>query len=100
MVYVLSFIIYVIILGIGVAIAKKVKRIELQGALITLIGFVIQVFINWASLGNIPAMPQISNFNITQHALLDLIILSMVSVFCYGALLVIIYKAHDYFNYE
>lgn len=100
MVYVVSFIIYVIILGIGVAIAKKAQKIELYGVVVSMVGFAIQVFINWAALGNIPSMPQISNFSVTQHGLLDLIILSMVSVFCYAALLVIIYKAHDYYHHK
>lgn len=100
MVYVLSFIVYMIILGIGVAVAKKAQKIELAGVTVSMVGFLIQVFINWASLGNIPSMPQISNFNITQHGLLDLIILSMISVFCYAGLLVIIYKAHDYYHQE
>lgn len=100
MVYVLSFIVYMIIFSIGVAVAKKAQKIELVGAAISMVGFFIQVFINWASLGNIPSMPQIGNFNITQHGLLDLIILSMISVFCYAGLLVIIYKAHDYYKQE
>lgn len=100
MVYVLSFIVYMIILSIGVAVAKKAQKIELAGAAVSMIGFLIQVFINWASLGNIPSMPQIANFNITNHGLLDLIILSMVSVFCYAALLVVIYKAHDYYKQD
>lgn len=100
MVYVLSFIVYMIIFGIGIAVAKKVERIELPGAIVSMIGFLIQVFINWASLGNIPSMPQIANFNVTNHGLLDLIILSMVSVFCYAALLVVIYKAHDYYKQD
>lgn len=98
MVYVLSLIIYLLILGAGVYIIKKnPKKVEKYAAKIALMGFAVQVFINWASLGNLPFMPQISNAK-EQYDSLDLMMLSLVSIFCYGAMLVIFYKAYDYYH--
>lgn len=99
MIYILSLIIYVIILGIGIyLIRNNPKKAERSATTTALTGFIIQIFINWASLGNIPAMPQIGIFDEGQQGSLDFLILSLISIFCYGALLVILYKANDYYH--
>lgn len=99
MVYVLSLIVYLLILGAGIYVIKKTpKKVEKYAAKIALMGFAVQVFINWASLGNLPFMPQMGNLDQGQYDSLDLMMLSLVSIFCYGAMLVIFYKAYDYYH--
>lgn len=99
MVYVLSLIVYLLILGAGIYIIKKnPKKMERYATKIALIGFAVQMFINWASLGNLPFMPQIAIFGKGQHGSLDFMLLSLVSIFCYAGLLVIFYKAYDYYK--
>lgn len=101
MVYVLSLVVYLLILAAGIYIIKKSpKRVERYAAKIALIGFFVQMFINWASLGNLPFMPQIDILAKGQHGSLDFMLLSLVSIFCYAALLVIFYKAYDYYQNE
>lgn len=99
MVYALSLLIYLLILITGVYLIKKnPHRVERYAAKIALLGFGAQIFINWAALGNIPVMPQISALNVGRHGHLDFMILSLISIFCYAALLVILYKTHDYYH--
>lgn len=99
MVYVLSLIVYLLILGAGIYIIKKnPKGVEKYTTKIALIGFLVQVFINWASLGNVPFMPQMAVLGKSQNGSLDFMLLSLVSIFCYASLLVIFYKAYDYYK--
>lgn len=99
MVYVLSLVVYLFILGIGVYLIKQnPHKAEVYAISIALIGFFIQIFINWASLGNVPTMPQIGIFGEGQHSSLDFLLLSLVSIFCYAALLVVFYKTNDYYH--
>lgn len=96
MVYLLSFIIYAIIFIIGAyLILKNSPNLEFRIAVLILIGFFIQVFIDWASLGNITSLPQITVFG-TAHGYLEFLILTLVSVFCYAALLVALYQVYRY----
>lgn len=101
MVYVLSFVVYVCILGLGVTLIKKnALQTERSAAKIAFVGFCIQIFINWSSLGNVPAMPQMTAFNVGKHPYLDFMILALISIFCYASILVIFYKTHDYYHEE
>lgn len=101
MVYLLSSIVYIIVLGLGIMIIQKIpKNYERYIIILAVLGFLIQLFINWSSLGNLPVMPQLTNFNRSNDVSFELMILMLISIFCYASLLVIFFKAHDYYYPE
>lgn len=99
MVYLISFVIYMIVLGVGIFVIQKTpKNFERHIIKLALLGFAIQLFINWASLGNLPVLPQLERLNRADNATFELMILSLISIFCYASMLVIFFKAHDYYH--
>lgn len=98
MVYLVSFVVYMAILGFGIIIIQKsLIHYERHIIKLTLFGFAIQLFINWSSLGNLSAMPQLTLLNRANNSNIELMILTLISIFCYASLLVIFFKAHDYY---
>lgn len=99
MVYLLSFVIYVAVLGLGILVIQKCKQnYERHMIKLTLFGFGTQLFINWASLGNVAQMPQLNLLNRANSGNIELMILTLISIFCYASLLVIFFKAYDYYH--
>ncbi|OPH39713.1 hypothetical protein [Moraxella equi] len=99
MIYLVSFIVYLIVFAIGVyfiAIHSKKATAITHG--VCAVGFVIQLLINYLFWGNVSAFGFLSNIINNERTLTNLLILFVTSVVCYGLLFVVFAKLNDYYH--
>lgn len=99
MIYLLSFVVYLIVFAIGIyfIVIQSQKTTNITHV-VCLVGFVIQVLINYLFWGNVSAFGFLSSIINNERTLTNLLILCIISVFCYGLLDVVFVKLNDYYH--
>lgn len=99
LVYLVSFVVYAIIFLIGMFfIYKNHENVEGVIQKLVVIGFLVQVLINWLFWGNSSAFELIDVLAQMERNSLNFMLLSLISIFCYSALFVFLIKANEYFH--
>lgn len=99
MVYAISFVIYVIVFGACLHLIKsQPDRAESFVVRICLVGFCLQLFINYLFWGNPTAFGILSEIAHIERNMINLFFLSLTSIFCYGSLMVLLLKAKDFYQ--
>ncbi|MDO4897034.1 MAG: hypothetical protein Q3971_06695 [Moraxella sp.] len=100
MIYVISALVYVIVLLSGLYVAKT-RPVKCERVIVKLcfVGFVLQLMVNYLFWGS-----GASNFNPlamivgAERSAINLMFLALVSIFCYASLLTILFKAKDFYE--
>lgn len=97
--YVISAAVFAVVFLAGfVLIRKNPTWIEKAVIQLSLVGFFIQIAINWLFLGKgMVYNPFVENTTLTQTSV-HFLILCLISIFCYCSLMMILYKAHEFYN--
>ena len=99
MIYVISFVVYAIVFMAGFYVVKKQpKRADKTVARLCLVGFTLQLMINYVFWGNIIAFSPISAYVSVERSAVHLMFLALIAIFFYAALLVVLFKAHDFYH--
>lgn len=98
-VYIISFIVYASIFGLGMFFVHKKPNIA-ENAIhkIAFGGFIIQILINWAFWGNLSAFNPIAPIASMERSAINFLFLCLISIFCYAGIFVLLLKANEYFN--
>ncbi|WP_066805162.1 hypothetical protein [Moraxella oblonga] len=99
MVYIVSLIIYVLIFVVGMYFIKS-QTDSAKASIIkaNLVGFCIQILINYAFWGNPDAFGILSQFVNIERDTTNFILLCLTSVFCYGSLLALLFMADNLYH--
>lgn len=100
MIYIFSLIIFVIVFGAGFYIIKKnPAKVEHLVGRICFLGLAMQLFVNYLFWGSrASAFNPLALVISPERSAVNLMFLALISIFCYAGLLVILYKAHDFYN--
>ena len=97
-IYAISIAMFLLILVIGLFIVRRTGiRSERVITILCVVGFLCQILINWMFWGDG------SIYNPFAHAVADqssltFLVLCLISIFCYSALLMLLYKANEFYN--
>lgn len=97
-IYGISILMFVLILITGLIIVRRAGiRSEKAITRLCIVGFLCQILINWMFWGNGAI------YNPFVHAVADkssltFLVLCLISIFCYSALLLLLYKANEFYN--
>lgn len=99
MVYLISLVIYVVVFGACMRIIKtQPDRVEGFITKICFVGFCLQLMINYLFWGNANAFGILSQVVSIERSSMNLLFLCLTSIFCYGSLMVLLFKANDFYN--
>lgn len=100
-VYIISFIIYAIVFLVGMFfIHKKPQIAESCIHKVAIIGFVLQLLINWLFWGDVSAFNPIAPIASMERSALNFMFLCLISIFCYASMFILLLKANEYYNPE
>lgn len=100
MIYLFSFLIYAMVFGVGFYLIRcNPATVERLVGWLCFIGLILQLFVNylfWGSMAGTfnPLAVMIS----PERSAVSLMFLALISIFCYASLLVILFKANDFYN--
>ena len=98
-VYLISLVLFALIALIGLLIVRRggssIERIVTR---IAVAGFLVQILINWLFLGSGAVHNPLADGAVVEQTAISFLILCLLSIFCYSALLMIFYKAHEFYN--
>lgn len=98
-VYIISFIVYLLVFIVGmVAIHKKPQMAEKIIHKVAILGFFLQIFINWLFWGDLSAFNPIATLASMERNALNLMFLHLISIFCYAGMFVLLLKANEFYN--
>lgn len=98
-VYIISFILYLIIFALGMFFIQKRPAIAERAIhKLAFLGFVLQLLINWGFWGDLSAFNPIAIIASQERSAINLLFLSLISIFCYSALFVGLLKSNEYYN--
>lgn len=99
MIYIISIVIYAIIFGASMhIIINQPSHVEKLVAKLCLLGFLLQAMVNYVFWGELNTFsPFISDLGIERNAI-NLMMACLISLFCYASLLVLLFKANDFYN--
>lgn len=99
MVYLISFVIYAIVFGVGFFLVKtNSSKVERLLGWICFVGLLLQVLVNYLFWGSAASFNPLATLISSERSAVNLMFLALVSIFCYAGLLVILYKAHDFYH--
>lgn len=99
MVYLLSLVVYVIVFFVCLHLIKtKPSQSDSLVVRICLVGFALQLMINYLFWGNSGAFWVLSNFVQIERSMINLLFLTLTSIFCYASLMVLLFKAKDFYQ--
>ncbi|STZ09149.1 Uncharacterised protein [Moraxella caprae] len=98
MIYAVSVVWYALIFILGMAFIKKMPdRAERWVGILVFIGFCTQILINYVGLGHLGVFELLAHLDHDRSAF-NLMVLCLISIFCYSALFVMLIKAYDYYQ--
>lgn len=100
MIYIISVVVYVIVFLAGMYVVKKhPNRTEKIIFKLCLVGFVLQLMINYSFWGSLATElnPLASSVG-TERSSINLMFYALISIFCYASLLVVLSKAKDFYE--
>ncbi|MFB6349399.1 hypothetical protein [Moraxella marmotae] len=99
MIYAISVAIFLLILLIGLyLIRRQGSSSEKVVTRLCVIGFICQIIINWLFWGDGIIYNPFANGASLEKTGLVFLVLCLISIFCYSALLLILYKANEFYN--
>ena len=99
MIYLISLVVYAIILAAGMYIVRKHShQVERLLGRICPVGFVLQLLVNYVFWGQAASFNPLSGFVSPERSAVNLMYLALISIFCYAALLALLFKANDFYN--
>lgn len=99
MIYLISLVVYAIVLTAGMYIVRKHPyQVERLLGRICLVGFVLQLLVNYVFWGQAANLNPLSGFVSPEPSAVNLMYLALISIFCYAALLALLFKANDFYN--
>ena len=100
MVYIISLVVYAVVFGAGMYIVKKHPRqIEKLITKLCFVGFVLQLMINYLFWGHQAVkLNPLATVISSERSSINLMFLALVSIFCYASLLVVLFKAKDFYE--
>ncbi|MDO5652110.1 MAG: hypothetical protein Q4G13_08280 [Moraxella sp.] len=99
MIYGISFVVYAGVFGAGLYIVKRLPtQAEKLITKLTFVGFMLQVAINYIFWGNPSAFFAGDPLASSERLAVNFMFLCLISIFCYASLLVILFKARDYYH--
>lgn len=101
MIYIISFILYTAVFLVGMFfIHKRPQTAESAIHKIAIVGFFLQLLINWLFWGNLSAFNPIAPVVSMERSALNFMFLCLISIFCYASIFVLLLKANEYYNPE
>ncbi|OAU94574.1 MULTISPECIES: hypothetical protein [Moraxella] len=99
LIYFVSAVIFFFILSVGLYITRRHGvRSEKVIVRLCLIGFLCQILINWLFWGDGVIYNPFSATGSVDRTGLTFLVLCLISIFCYASLLMLLYKANDFYN--
>ncbi len=99
MIYLISFVIYAIVFGVGFYLVKtNPNKVERLLGRICFIGLIFQVLVNYLFWGSAASFNPLATIISSERSAINLMFLALVSIFCYAGLLIVLYKAHDFYH--
>lgn len=100
MLYLVSAILIALVFVISFIIVRKIanQHAEKLVTRICAVGFVLQIIVNWLFLGAGMVHNPFAEQASVEQTSIAFLILCLVSIFCYGSLLLILYKAHEFYH--
>lgn len=100
MLYVISLVVYAIILLSGLYITKKTPtHCEKIITKLCLVGFGLQLMLNYLFWGSgASAFNPLASVVSAERSAVNLMFLALISIFCYAGLLTILFKAKDFYE--
>lgn len=100
MIYLISVVIYAVILGAGLYLIKRhPAKCETVMTKLCLMGFLLQLMVNYLFWGGqMSALNPLAQLFGGERSAVNLMILAIISIFCYASLMVILFKAKDFYE--
>lgn len=99
MIYLISFVIYVLVFVAGFYVVKKhPSRVEQWLGRLCFGGLLLQLSVNYLFWGEVANFNPLATLVGTEHSAVNLMYLALISIFCYASLLVLLFKANDFYN--
>lgn len=99
MIYAISAVLFAVVFAIGfIIIRKKPSSSEKASAIISAVGFLVQIAINWLFLGTGMVHNPLAKSVPVEQTAIAFLVLCLVSIFCYAALLMVFYKIHEFYH--
>ncbi len=99
MLYAISFMIYVVVFGIGFYLVRmKTPHMEKLLGRICFMGLILQILVNYLFWGRASSFNPLAVVISPERSAVNLMLLALVAIFCYASLLVVLYKANDFYN--
>lgn len=98
MVYLVSLVVYILIFVVGMKFAKSFDNTKSRIIMICLVGFCLQIFINYVFWGNSDAFGVLSQFVKIERDMTNFILLCITSIVCYGSLLTVLFLINNLYD--
>lgn len=99
MIYLISLVVYVAVFAAGFYVVKKhPQRVERLLGRLCFLGLMMQLLVNYLFWGSAATFNPLATLVSADRSSVNLMYLALISIFCYASLLVVLFKANDFYN--